>query len=496
MWDVVIVGSGIAGLFTALNLDPAYQVLVLTKSGRDENNSYLAQGGIAMSKNTGEHFDDTLRAGRYHNQPEAVRLMVDTSAARIQQLLDWGVPFDHDETGQLHLTQEGGHSRPNILHAQDQTGRAIMHVLAKRAEKAPHIHLQTGVFVRDLITQDGHGILVSNPDGTTTRIPSRRVVLATGGIGALYFRTTNCALSTGDGIAIAHRAGLPLKDMAFIQFHPTALYQKTPGQQVLISEAVRGEGGRLRDHTGRRFMPDYDSRAELAPRDVVARAVQMEMLKANVDHLFLDLTEKPAHWIRHRFPYIYQACLDEGRDITREPIPITPSAHYIMGGIKTDLAGRTRLPGVYAVGECACTGLHGANRLASNSLLEALVFGFQIAKDANQTLKATPTGTRHDVIMPNSTQWHPSQSVASLRWELQQVMQKHASILRDESGLRRAQAKLTRLQDATVSLPQGPSTDEFQNMLTVGARIIHAALARKSSLGAHYRLDDEEDSSP
>ena len=379
--DYAVVGSGVAGLRAAIELSSAGSVLVLAKSNLSDSATAWAQGGIAVALSDedeiGLHEQDTLNAGDGLCRPEAVALLVEEGPTYINQLIEWGTEFDRAGT-KLAFTREAAHSRSRILHAQgDSTGREISRALLARAHKIPHLHLCAHSFTTSLILEDGRAVgvrFLDENDGSLHEVRALAVLLATGGLGQIYRETTNPGVATGDGMAIAYEAGAVLSDMEFMQFHPTALaIQGAP--RFLLSEALRGEGGVLRNILLERFMKRYAEAQELAPRDVVARAIVSEMHRTNAQHVYLDMTAKSAEFLQKRFPRIYSTCLSYGLDLATDMAPVCPAAHYMMGGVKTDVWGHTSVPGLYAAGETADTGVHGANRLASNSLLEGLVFG-------------------------------------------------------------------------------------------------------------------------
>lgn len=406
-FDVVIVGSGLAGLTVALNLAETRRVAVVAKRSMTEGASDWAQGGIAAVLDSADSIDnhvrDTLVAGGGLCDEAATRFIVEHGRGAIEWLIAQGVPFTRDDAAELgfHLTREGGHSHRRIIHAADATGHAVVATLSERVRQHPNITLFEEHCAIDLITSDRlglpgrrcHGLYALDPEsGRTVTLQASHTVLATGGAGKVYLYTTNPDTATGDGIAMAWRAGCRVANMEFIQFHPTCLFHPY-AKSFLITEAVRGEGGRLLLPDGTRFMPAHDERAELAPRDIVARAIDFEIKKRGIDCVYLDISHQPAAFLREHFPTILARCLEFGIDITKDPIPVVPAAHYTCGGIVTDLAGRTDLAGLYAVGETACTGLHGANRLASNSLLECLVIG-SAASTAMEVKVSMPPLTR------------------------------------------------------------------------------------------------------
>src|SRR5437667_1568013 len=392
--DFLVIGAGVAGLRAAIELAPAGRVLVLVKREVADSSTQLAQGGIAAALSDEDeislHLQDTLNAGDGLCNPEAARVLVEDAPERIEELIAWGTQFDREGT-KLTFGREGAHSRNRILHAHgDSTGREIQRALYAKAKTLPEISIREFEFSTDLVSEHGRvcGVGVIDDGGQENIIHASAVLLATGGMGQLYLNTTNPVVATGDGVAMAYRAGAEVTDLEFIQFHPTALYLKK-APRFLLSEALRGEGAYLRNLELHRFMPKYHPLAELAPRDVVARAIvhELEVSHAKDAMVYLDLTHLDAEHVKTRFPRIYSTCLEYNIDITEDLIPIRPAAHYSMGGVRTGLAGRTSLPGLYAAGEAAATGVHGANRLASNSLLEGLVYGARAGKAMRDELK-------------------------------------------------------------------------------------------------------------
>ncbi len=486
-FDVIIVGSGIAGLYTALNIVPEKKILLLTKDALSENNSNLAQGGIAAAMEEDDfqlHMMDTLTAGCYHNAPEAVKIVVEEGRENILRLIELGVQFDRDDAGKLINTREGGHSRSRILHAKDATGREIIRALAEDVRKYDHITILEYSQAIDLITTDQgcQGVVVWHEDQVKTFMAGA-LVLATGGIGQLYQHTTNSVIASGDGIAMAYRAGVKISDMEFVQFHPTALYSPNYDRNFLISEAVRGEGGILRNEQGEAFMEHLHPLKDLAPRDIVARAILHEMEKAGKAYVYLDVTHLDQAYIQERFPNIYERCLLEGIDISKDYIPICPVEHYMMGGVESGFKGDTSLKGLYACGEVARTGLHGANRLASNSLLEAIVFAKRIATAINDTEQSQPFD---GAIKEESPLLPEVEGVEDIIHEIQLIMTEKVFIFRESRELKEALAEMASLE----ALLSGHRIDSFRsvqvrNMLTVGRLIVEAALARHDSLGSH-----------
>ncbi len=494
-YDYVIVGSGIAGLYAALLARERGSVLILTKGSIEECNTRYAQGGIAAAIGPDDsaelHLRDTIEAGAGLVDEDAARILVSEAAERIRDLVRFGVPFDSVD-GEVALGREGAHSRARILHAGgDATGAHIELSLSSLARMS-RIAIKEYCLAEDVVVEQGRARGVATLDtrtGTRETFEGRSIVLATGGCGQLYRVSTNPDVATGDGVAVAYRAGAEVMDMEFIQFHPTAL--RLPGVPVfLISEAVRGEGGLLKDAAGRRFMPDYDERAELAPRDIVARAIHTELVKSGADRVFLDVTHLPAERVSARFPQIYRYCLEHGLDMTKEPIPVSPAAHYMMGGVRTNVWGETTLPGLYACGECACTGVHGANRLASNSLLETVVFARRVV-ERTLTAGEAPGATTPTEDAVSLSETRAAEGPALSRRELQTLMWEQVGIVRDGETLGRACATLAAWA-ASLELGSDRPSDELANLVLCGRLVAEAALRREESRGAHYRRDFPE----
>ncbi|MDR3310684.1 MAG: L-aspartate oxidase, partial [Oscillospiraceae bacterium] len=491
---VVIVGAGLAGLYAALNTDPALSCVILAKEEVETSNSYLAQGGIAAAIAVDDkplfHVEDTLAAGAGLCDRAAVEVLCGEGPSDIARLLAMRVPFDLEEDGELSITREGGHHMNRILHAGgDATGREAVKTLAHIAKETPNIDFREHTCFYDIVTDaDGtvEGCVVAK-DGEFEMIPARSVIIATGGIGQVYGSSTNPAVATGDGIAAAIRAGAELENMEFVQFHPTGLWTgESSGRSFLISEAVRGEGGLLKNKAGVRFMEGVHELNELAPRDIVARAIFKEITESGEPCAFIDVTAKPREFLEKRFPTIFGECLKRGIDISKDRIPVRPVQHYFMGGIKTDLRARTNIPGLYACGEAAYSGVHGANRLASNSMLECLVFGRRAAEDVNSKPRAPqPAGAAPSVTaLPERAA--AAADLAGIRRKIQSVMTAEGYVVRTLSGLAAALGGLEAIKKELEAV-FSPSQDylETLNIATVACGILQGALARTRSVGAH-----------
>ncbi|MGE5528982.1 MAG: L-aspartate oxidase [Patescibacteria group bacterium] len=492
--DFLVIGSGLAGLYTALQLAKLGRVALVTKAALEESNTFFAQGGIAAALDPGDspalHFQDTLAAGAGLCRTEAVEVLVNEGPDRVRELIELGVPFDRGLHG-VALTREAAHSRRRILHALgDATGKAISQSLAALVRRHEAVTVWENTMAAALLVGErGCGGALAAADGGMRAFTARATVLCTGGCGQLYPVTTNPGVATGDGIALAYMAGAQVTDMEFMQFHPTAL--SLPGApHFLISETVRGEGGVLRNAKGERFMPSYHAQADLAPRDVVARAIAAEMAGAGVDHVWLDLGAMTPERIRTRFPNIHETCRHYGLDITREPIPVAPAAHYMMGGIHTDLWGRSSVPGLFACGEVACTGVHGANRLASNSLLEDLVFAHRIAEHlAREAEAAAPAASLRPAPLPEIPAGiTPEAGLGDLR----RTMAAAAGITRNGKDLNQAMARLKPAPGSPVRPEAPPPVLEWANMSLVAGLMLQAAFLRSESRGCHYRVDYPE----
>jgi L-aspartate oxidase len=511
-FDYLVLGSGIAGLFFALKMAAHGTVAIVTKKSSAESNTNYAQGGIAAVTSAEDSFDlhvrDTLAAGAGLCREEVVRTIVQDGPARIRELIELGMRFSERELApgtpgrELDLGREGGHSKRRILHAKDVTGRELERALLAAVSLQPGIRVFENHIGIDLITTRKLGLggenrclgayVLSKTTRQVDAFAARATVLATGGCGKVYLYTTNPDIATGDGVAMAYRAGAAVANMEFIQFHPTCLYHPK-AKSFLISEAVRGEGGVLKTFAGAEFMEGYHRLKSLAPRDVVARAIDSEMKRSGSDHVYLDITHKPARFIMSRFPNIYRTCLEYGLDITKEPIPVVPAAHYQCGGVQTGVDGATGIPGLFAVGEVACTGLHGANRLASNSLLEAVVCAHRAAERLRQSGLDRPAGP---VVRWESGQAHDPDElvVVSHLWdEIRRLMWDYVGIVRTNKRLQRAANRIQNLQseiqeyywDFTVTA----DLLELRNIATVAELIVRCATLRPESRGLHYNLD-------
>jgi len=505
--DILVIGGGLAGLRTALAVDPQFQVLLICKDGLENSNSMHAQGGIAAVWDANDsmtaHIEDTLTAGGNLCERNVVEHVVRQGPEEIRKLIEFGTQFDKKPDGEILLGREGGHRSDRVLRANgDATGRELIRSLIAEVQRRPNIRIWEHTFALDLLTHQHQccgAIVYWEKQDEKELIWAKQTVLATGGIGQLYRETTNPKVATGDGVAMAHRAGAVIQDMEFVQFHPTVLYI-AGSSRSLITEAMRGEGALLVDRKGHRFMPDYDDRAELAPRDIVSRSIVQQMEKTDSTNVFLDLTHKPADWIYKRFPGIAATCRQFGIDIAKDRIPVRPGAHYAMGGIAVDIDGRSSLPGLWAVGEVARTGLHGANRLASNSLLEVVVFGESAGRLASEAARTMPDDYRVIPIENRPLQTMDSSQmlltaaalidIPDIRNALKSLLWRRAGVIRNEEGLRIA------LEDAMqwssyVFARQFQTTDgwELQNMLTVARLILEAALNRRETCGAHTRCD-------
>jgi L-aspartate oxidase len=507
--DVVIIGSGAAGLTAALNLADTHRVAVLAKGGLSDGSTAWAQGGIAAVLEEGDtfesHIEDTMIAGAGLNDRRTVEFVVENAPAAIERLAELGVPFNEGETERWHLTREGGHSHRRIVHVDDATGWAVQQALEKAAAAHPNITLIPDMAAIDLVTGrhgerysgDGHvwGVYaVNRRTGRVELITGRATILATGGAGRCYLYSTAPRGATGDGIAMAWRAGCRVSNMEFNQFHPTCLYNLEV-KNFLITEAMRGEGGQLKlPGSGHRFMPDFDPRAELAPRDIVARAIDHEIKRLGLDYVHLDISHKPADFVIGHFPTIHARLLELGIDITKQPIPVVPAQHYTCGGVVVDLDGRTDMPGLYAAGEVTQSGLHGANRLASNSLLECFVFGQAAAAHIKTNWAAFPEAPPIRAWDESRVSDSDEEVVVQHNWrEIRRFMWDFVGIVRTTKRLERAQHRVALLrqevEDYYGNFRVTPDLIELRNLVEVAGLIVRSALARKESRGLHYTLD-------
>jgi L-aspartate oxidase len=513
-YDFLVIGSGIAGMSFALKVAQKGSVALICKTELEEANTYFAQGGVASVTNLKvdnfeKHIEDTMIAGDWISDRAAVEKVVTEAPGQIQELIKWGVNFDKNENGEFDLHREGGHSEFRILHHKDNTGAEIQESLIRAVQAHPNITIFNRHFAVEIITQHHLGIIVTrhtpgikcygayvlNEDtGEVETFLSKVTLMATGGVGAVYRNTTNPLVATGDGIAMVYRAKGVVKDMEFIQFHPTALYHPGDRPCFLITEAMRGYGGVLRTMDGKEFMQKYDKRLSLAPRDIVARAIDSELKARGDDHVYLDVTHKDPEETKKHFPNIYEKCMSLGIDITKEYIPVAPAAHYLCGGIKVDLNGESSINRLYAVGECSCTGLHGGNRLASNSLIEAVVYADAAAKHSLSVIDRyefneeipewNDEGTTSNEEMVLITQ--------SMK-EVNQIMGSYVGIVRSDLRLKRAWVRLDILYEETESLFKRSKASraicELRNMINVGYLITRQAMERKESRGLHYTID-------
>ena len=494
--DVLIIGGGLAGLRAANAVDPRLSVLVVTKDAIVQSNSSYAQGGIAGVLDPEDRFElhvsDTLVAGGTLCDQAVVEMVIREAPGRIRELIDWGTHFD-EQAGQIVLGREGGHSKSRIVHALgDMTGKEVMRAVIEHTRRQKHVRIWENTFTLDLLTHEGvcRGAIVATQFGEKMLVWARQTILATGGCGQIYRESTNPPVATGDGHAMAYRAGAQLRDMEFVQFHPTVLYI-AGGSRSLITEAIRGEGGWLVDKDDVRFMPAYDERAELAPRDIVSQAIVSQMEKTRHPCVYLDVTHLEPQFVLNRFPGIAAACRQFGIDITKDKIPVRPGAHYMIGGVTVDLEGRTTIPGLWAAGEVSSSGLHGANRLASNSLLEGLVYGAHAGRGASQALQEA-NGDFRVYPLENAVVVPPAEplDLEDIRNSLKSLMWRQCGVRRSGEGLSDALEAVDQWRRYVLAR-QFADIDgwELQNMLTLARVMIQAALLREESRGVHLRTD-------
>lgn len=501
--DILVVGSGIGGLLLALKASESGSVTIVTKKEGSESNTYYAQGGIAAVAGVADSFDlhisDTIEAGQGLCNREAVEIMVREGPERVAELVELGVRFNRDERdGSFSLGREGGHSKPRIIHFGDLTGRELEKVLLESVRDDPRITFLDEHLAIDLLP-DGSGrvcgsYILDTENGEIITVLAGETVLATGGAGKIYLYTSNPDVASGDGIAMAYRAGAEISNLEFVQFHPTSLYHPEV-KSLLISEALRGEGAVLRNTSGKEFMKGYDPRGELAPRDVVARAIDSEMKNSGEKCVLLDITHKDAKWLRERFPFIYENCLKYGIDISRDAIPVVPAAHYMCGGVRVDMNGKTNLDGLSAIGEVACTGVHGANRLASNSLLEAIVLSHRCAMRISEERAPVPERAPSNDSIPRIGDSGTLETVIlDHDWDLaRRIMWDYVGIVRSEERLHLARERIEQIGRTAERLyeERGASIDmvELRNIALVSSLVVQSALARKESRGLHYMIE-------
>jgi L-aspartate oxidase len=495
-YDVIIIGSGIAGVYTALELPEKYKTIILTKETLEISNSVLAQGGIAVSLDKGDspelHFKDTLYAGAGLCNEESVWVLVSEAAKNIERLCKYGVNFDRKSPEELAFGREAAHSKSRIIHAGDTTGKEVLDKLISVVKTKENVEIKERTFAIDLLTDnsDVKGVIAYDEDSSKLKIYlSHAVVCATGGFGQIYENTTNPEVATGDGACLAYRAGAELMDLEFIQFHPTVLFHPE-NKSFLISEAVRGEGAILRNNNKNEFMSQYHEMGELAPRDVVSRSIFMEMKKTNSDHVCLDITFKDREYLENRFPNIFKTCLSYGIDMSKDYIPVAPAEHYCMGGIKADVHGRTNIKGFYACGEAACNGIHGANRLASNSLLEGLVFGSKIGAELSSIIEEAGEAIPEYAVKYSTDRIKKDINKKAIKNDLKKIMTDYVGIIRNKEGLMHAKEMIRKYRELLTNMRNTSMEDwELQNMILLSGLVVDSALKREESRGAHYRSD-------
>jgi len=494
-YDVCIIGSGIAGLYAGLHISPDKKCLIVTKTNIEQTNSYLAQGGIAAVIASDDkfesHVEDTLKAGAGLCDPEAVRVLVKEGPENIRELIDLNVPFDVNPEGELQITREGGHTHRRIVHCGgDATGRETTKRLGEIARTRENLDISFDTYLVDLLTEENRIVGAIIFDTEPKIVLSPNVILCTGGIGALYTYTTNPRGAVGEGIAAAMRAGAVVEKMEMIQFHPTTFFsaeQEKKQNLFLISEAVRGEGGILRDQNGNAFMQGQHEMADLAPRDIVTRAILRQLNKSGETNVFLDVSSMSEDFFSHRFPTIFKECRESGIRVPFEAIPVRPAQHYLMGGIKTDLDGMTNIEGLYACGECACTGIHGANRLASNSMLECLVFGRRAARHINAASRKGIDSVETLSLPLSDETALPESLCIQAEDEVRKVMTAKLNAVRSEAGMAQAEEEIAALAAKIEPYSLNTKRDyELYSMITVAQKVIADARNRKESVGAHF----------
>lgn len=504
-FDIVIVGSGIAGLFTALKISKDKKVLLVSKTEIEKSTSVLAQGGISACKDKKTHIDDTMKAGAYINNKKAVDILVREGSGLIDDLIEYGVKFDRDKNGELSLTLEGAHSKRNVLHVKDETGKSIIRTLFENVLMRENIHLLDNTFLLD-INKEKKALILINKNNLSV-VSYSKLIIATGGAGQVYKNTTNPKESTGDGMAILKGIGADLVDMEFVQFHPTKFYSENNKINLLISEALRGEGAILRNKFKERFMKNYDNRLELGPRDIVARGIFSEMKKLNTDYVYLDLTHLDGDYIKRRFPMIYSKLILEGIDITKDFIRVSPASHYFMGGVRIDENGKTDIEDIYAVGEVACSGVHGSNRLASNSLLDGIVFGNRVSSSVNKSILKYNYVSKKDLEeykdnIINKYNIDYTEELIEIEMKLKNTMNEDVGIIRNNKGLINSLNLVSILEGELKSLSNkkdnkgnlfyGNNYDfmrkykETQNLIIISKEIIKSSIKRKENIGSYY----------